>query len=406
MNRVIIFSVGQATIVDSSSAEDITKWRRGRDLLMSRNDPPPAVPVWPPQPVLGSVGEFDYRNNSIASYLERMQLYFEANSVADDRKVAVLLTVIGIKIYETLRSLLAPEWPRDKTYDQLVSVLQKHYDPKPLVIGERFRFYQQSQKAGESIAEFIADLRRLSIRCEFGDFLDQALRDRFVCGVRSEALQKKLLTEAELTIKRAQEIAQSMESADLSSKDLKGDASTRDVTDPIHHATSSAFPHNAGRGKKFQPCYHCGRRHDPKTCKFKEATCHGCGKQGHIRPVCRTTGPPTADGGRKKKPDQRKRRGGASKWLDIDEEDKDVLSLFVLEGDVSQPPIQVTMSLNGFPIDFELDTGATVTVMSKQKFREYFPDRPLEQSLVWLKTYTGQAMKVVGESTFDVSYAD
>ena len=133
----------------------------------------------------------------------------------------MLLTVIGIKTYETLRSLLAPERPRGKTYDQLVSVLQKHYDPKPLVIGERFRFYQRSQKAGESTAEFIADLRRLSIRCEFGDFLDQALRDRFVCGVRSEALQKKLLTEAELTIKRAQEIAQSMESADLSSKDLK-----------------------------------------------------------------------------------------------------------------------------------------------------------------------------------------
>ena len=187
-------------------------------------DPPPPAPARPPQPLLGTLGEFDHRSNSIASYLERMQLYFVANSVEDERKVAVLLTVIGAKTYETLRSLLSPERPRDKSYDQLVAALQKHYDPKPLVIGERFRFYQRSQEAGESIADFIADLRRLSIRCEFGDFLDQALRDWFVCGVRSEALQKKLLTEAELTIKRAQEIAQSMESADRNSKDLKGDA--------------------------------------------------------------------------------------------------------------------------------------------------------------------------------------
>ena len=147
---------------------------------------PPAAPSRAPQPVLGSLGEFDQRSDSIVSYLERMQLYFEANSVDDDRRVAVLLTVVGSKTYETLRSLLAPERPRDQSYDQLVSVLQKHYDPKPLVIGERFRFYQRSQKAGESIADFTADLRRLSIRCEFGDFLDQALRDRFVCGGPSE----------------------------------------------------------------------------------------------------------------------------------------------------------------------------------------------------------------------------
>ena len=47
---------------------------------------------------------------------------------------------------------------------------------RTLVIAERFRFYQRGQKLGESIAEFVADLRRLSIRCEFGEFLDQALR--------------------------------------------------------------------------------------------------------------------------------------------------------------------------------------------------------------------------------------
>ena len=60
--------------------------------------------------------------------------------MADDRKVAVLLTVIGQKTYDTLRSLLAPARPRDKTYDELVSILQKHYDPKPIVIGNVFGF--------------------------------------------------------------------------------------------------------------------------------------------------------------------------------------------------------------------------------------------------------------------------
>ena len=53
-----------------------------------------------------------------------------------------------------------------------MDALKRHFDPKPLVIAERFWFYQRSQKATESIADFVADLRRLSIKCEFGEFLE------------------------------------------------------------------------------------------------------------------------------------------------------------------------------------------------------------------------------------------
>ena len=94
------------------------------------------APARIPQPVLGTLGEFDHGTNGIASYLERMQLYFEANSVEDDWKVPMLLTVIGAKTYEMLRSSLTPQRLRHQIYAELVAVLQKHYDPKPLVIGE------------------------------------------------------------------------------------------------------------------------------------------------------------------------------------------------------------------------------------------------------------------------------
>ena len=238
----------------------------------------------------GALGNSTPKTDNISSYLERLQLYFEANSVGDERKVAVLLTVIGAKTYETLRSLLAPVLPREKSFVELLRVLKKHFDPQPLVIGERFHFYQRSQKTGESIADFVADLRRLSIKCEFGEFLYQALRDRFVCGVKSESLQKKLLTEADLTIKRAQEIGQSMESAERSARDLKVDTTPRMMEpESVNLATSTRTPVSR------EPCYRCGRRHDASFCKFKEATCHRCGKQGHIAPVCKTASPPPAD---------------------------------------------------------------------------------------------------------------
>ena len=329
-----------------------------------------------------------------------MQLYFEANTVENDRKVAVLLTVVGARTYETLRSLLAPARPRDKSFDELLGVLKKHFDPKPLVIAECFRFYQRSQKSDESVADFVADLRRLCIKCEFGDFLNQALRDRFVCGLKTNAIQKKLLTEADLTMQKAQEIAQSMESADKSSNDLRGDATSRPtVSDTVDIATL------VKEKEKAKTCYRCGRRHDAKVFKFKEANCHRCGKRGHIAPVCRsTTSPPSVDKG--KKCGFRPKKAGSTKWLEADEDDSVALPLFTLQGELPQPPIVVNMIVKGSPVQFDLDTGAVVTVMPERKFRQLFPEQFLRRSSVKLKTFTGQKPKVVGETDVDVCYQD
>ena len=120
---------------------------------------------------------------------------------------------------------MAPNLPKDKDYDSLADVLKQHFDPKPLVIAERFHFYKRVQSSTESIAEFVADLRRLSIHCEFGTFLNEALRDRFVCGVEDQHIQKKLLAEDGLTMARALGIAQGMEAAAKNSKELHQDVS-------------------------------------------------------------------------------------------------------------------------------------------------------------------------------------
>ena len=73
-----------------------------------------------------------------------MTLFFTANAIADDKKVAVFLTVIGSKTYSLVRSLVAPELPKDKSFDDLVAVLTQHFEPKPLVIAERFHFHKRA----------------------------------------------------------------------------------------------------------------------------------------------------------------------------------------------------------------------------------------------------------------------
>ena len=66
---------------------------------------------------------------------------------------------------------------------------------------------------GESVRDFAAELRRLTIHCDFGYHLDEALRDHFVCRLTNETIQKWQLTEKELAFSGAIDIAQGMELA-------------------------------------------------------------------------------------------------------------------------------------------------------------------------------------------------
>ena len=130
------------------------------------------------------------------SYKERFEVYVAANSVEDDKKVSVFLSVIGLDAYSLLRNLFSPDKPQDKDYDDLVGLLKKHFEPEPLVITQRFHFNRRNQREGESLSEYVAELRRMAAKCSFNaEYLEEALRDRIVCGLRSEVIQRCLLTE-------------------------------------------------------------------------------------------------------------------------------------------------------------------------------------------------------------------
>ncbi len=139
-------------------------------------------------------------------YCERIKQYLKVNYIDDDKGVSVLLSAIGGKAYELLKSLTAPTKPADLSLDNIVKVMQEHLAPKLLLIAERFRFDKL-----ESV--YVAELKKLSEHCQFGDGLNDALRDRLVYGISQESIQKRLLSEADLTFKRAVEIAVAMVTA-------------------------------------------------------------------------------------------------------------------------------------------------------------------------------------------------
>ena len=142
---------------------------------------------------------------------------------------------------------------------------------------------------------YLSELRRLAKDCKFGEYLQTAQRDQLVCGLNIEALKKKVLAEADLTLEKALQISQAFEAAKQETRVLRGCAPqspptlksetsyiVRKDTTGVNTKTTK---HGSG---DEQACHRCGtKEHSSQNCRFKTQTCHFCKEQGHISRVCR-----------------------------------------------------------------------------------------------------------------------
>ena len=177
--------------------------------------------------ILGKVEEFNPKKEEWSNYVERLNHFFDANAIVEaDKKRSVFLSVIGPTPYKMLRNLLAPDKLGDKPYQELVDALTKQYNLKPSEIVQRFKFHTRVRKAGETVADYVAELRSLA---EFCDSLEAMLRDRLVCGINNTVTQKRLLAETTLTYQKALDMARSQEVAAERLRARKGECtSTRE----------------------------------------------------------------------------------------------------------------------------------------------------------------------------------
>ena len=97
----------------------------------------------------GKLSEYDMQEEW-NEYIERLEFYFEANGVSDgDKQQAILLSVCGSKMYKLIRNLTTREKPSDKTFAELVDLVQGHQHPKPSAIVQRHRI-ENKQKGHSS----------------------------------------------------------------------------------------------------------------------------------------------------------------------------------------------------------------------------------------------------------------
>uniref|UniRef100_A0AAV2IUS0 ribonuclease H n=1 Tax=Knipowitschia caucasica TaxID=637954 RepID=A0AAV2IUS0_KNICA len=172
--------------------------------------------------MMGTLSVFDSQAQTWEEYCEVLGHFFEANNITDaGRKRAILLSSVGSKTYSLMRNLLSPDKPGDKSFTELTNLLQSHFNPKPSEIVQRFKFNSRTRTANETVTEYVAVLRELAQHCNYGDKLKEMLRDRLVCGIAEDRIQRRLLAEPDLTFEKALKIAQAIETANRDVRDLQ-----------------------------------------------------------------------------------------------------------------------------------------------------------------------------------------
>ena len=133
------------------------------------------------------------------------------------------------------------------------------------------------------------------------------------------------------------------------------------------------------------PCFRCGKLgHRPDKSFFKKQKCRQCGSYGHIQRMC---------------PNRRVALVEEDNVEDSQDEEEDVLLNIKTVQTTRKGQILVGLHVDDCPLTMELDTGASVSVVSQKTWHDLFSDRALDPCTKHLLTYSGEPLPVLGQST-------
>ena len=132
------------------------------------------------------------------TWKRRFETYLDALKITDDKqKRALLLYQAGQETQELFDTL--PDTGDD--YATAVAKLDEHFLPKKNVDYETFQFRQATQQTGETLDQFVTQLRKLAAHCEFTD-LNKELKSAIIQNCQSKHLRRFGLREEDMTLEK------------------------------------------------------------------------------------------------------------------------------------------------------------------------------------------------------------
>ena len=292
------------------------------------------------------------------------------------------LAECGIAVLQKLRFIVAPEKPENMKFSAIESALERYLRPKKrLVVAERTRFHLLRQLPEETIMDFTIRLRRAAQYCEFDNLkskdaepTEEMMLIGLVAGLHDAKIQERVLdkiqaTDGKLTVQQVQEFVQQIEER----KNFMAERSNK--LEDVNYVRNPTRRFRAKRDDaEIRNCKFCGKTHQIRQCPAFGKICSCCKKKNHLAAVCRS------------KPTHYMSDHSS-------EEDFGFLQaneVFSIEERTSE------VFINGVRITMQIDTGASVSVISSRIWKSLGKPR-LNKSMKRMESYDGRTLRTLGK---------
>ncbi|XP_026316320.1 uncharacterized protein K02A2.6-like [Hyposmocoma kahamanoa] len=343
----------------------------------------------------GILSSFDHNVHTWKTYKSRITQWFIANDINNnsdktgEKRRAILLSALAESTYKLASDLALPKELECVPYQDILTLLDKHFTPKRVGFSERHNFYAATQLVDESHRQWASRLRGLTAHCQFSN-VEEALRDRFIMGMLPGLEKQKLYAQdtAELTLAKAVELAENLRTAHTGAG-AAARGSSSDTSSADQQLFKIAPSHQKNTGLAKLKCSVCGyNNHKSSECRYASYVCKKCNEKGHLRRMCRNKVNYVSVG-----------TGAES------DDDYDDGELYNIRSQRGEPLIE-TIGINGSSFKFEIDSGSAVTVISKKMYLKCFKYVPLSKTSKRLITYTGNKIECIGLVCLQVAYAN
>ncbi|KAJ0171196.1 hypothetical protein K1T71_013395 [Dendrolimus kikuchii] len=326
----------------------------------------------------GIISTFDHTVQSWNTFKCRLTQWFIANDInvktdaEGSKRRAILLSALSDGSYKLAADLAVPQDLQEVAYDTILKLLDDHFTPKRYGFTERYNFYAAVQQPGETHTQWAARLRGLAAHCNFGN-VEEALRDKFVMGIMAGPEREKLFSQdiKELTLSKAIDLAENVRSARTAAA-VAAPVSQQDIFKIVNNQKSTAV------------CAVCGRKnHSTTECRFSKYTCKKCKTKGHLQKMCKNV------------------NYVAARDTCENDDDGKCFNIKTIHGE----PMTEWIIINGLSLQFEIDSGASVSVISDVTYKKYFNKIPLSsQTKGPLYSYSGAGLDCIGVVALPVTY--